>query len=513
MSSSPSRTLSSPAVRRAAGVVVLLGCLACAPAEPVVSARSAARPNVILFLTDDLGLGDVGAYRPDAPVATPNIDRLAREGLRFTAAYAPAAVCSPTRYAVLTGRYAWRTRLDSGVLTYFDAPLIEPRRPTVASMLRDQGYATAAIGKWHLGLDVRRDDGDGVARPDDRPIRPDFAAPVNGGPLDHGFDSYFGKAGDRVRAFIQDRSFVGAPVRTDDPTRFAVLGWDETATDATELEHALEFIERAAAEPRPFFIYYASHTPHLPHAVPATIEGVAVAGTSGAGERGDSIVEGDVILGLLLDRLAALGIERNTLVLLASDNGPARKAERAHDASGGLRGAKGDIWEGGLRVPFIARWGDGTPAGSTIAPGSETDQLIGLNDLMATLGDLVGVTLPADAAQDSESFLPTLLGEAADAAGRSDLVLHSAHGLFAIRKGAWKLIAGTGSGGFSPPGSDAGEQGGQLYDLGSDPRETTNLYAQRPDVVAELTAILDRSRSDGHSARRLDPADQPGRIR
>jgi arylsulfatase A-like enzyme len=369
-------------LRRGIIIGLLAACLACLPPDPVDPAPAPGRPNVILFLADDLGLGDVRVYYPDAPVATPNMDRLAREGLRFGAAYAPSAVCSPTRYAVLTGRYAWRTRLDAGVLTYFDAPLIDAQRPTLASMLREHGYRTAAIGKWHLGLDILRADGAGPTRPD----RPDFTAQVTDGPLDHGFDVYFGKAGDRVRAFIQDRHFVGVPARTDDPTRFAVEDWDETATDATELRHALDFIDRVAAEGRPFFVYYASHTPHLPHAVPQAIEGVAVAGTSGAGERGDSIVEGDVILGVLLDKLAALGIERDTLVLLASDNGPARKSGRSHDASGGLRGAKGDAWEGGVRVPFIARWGDGTSAGSRIAPGHETDQLIGLNDLMATIG-------------------------------------------------------------------------------------------------------------------------------
>jgi arylsulfatase A-like enzyme len=485
---------------------VLALCAACAPSVD----STGERPNILLFLTDDLGYGDLHAYNPASPLPTPNIDRLAREGLRFTDAHSPSSVCTPTRYAILTGRYAWRTGLGGGVLSYFSEPLIERGRPTLASFLKERGYATAAIGKWHLGLDVQGRGGAGIVRPGGGSLEPDFSAPVAGGPLDYGFDYYFGKAGDRVRAFIEDRSFIGVP-KPDGPTgQYEVPGWDEAGAGLVEVGKALEFIDSVlAAKPtRPFFIYYASHSPHGPYASPERIAGRRIAGASGQGPRGDEVLEADAIFGLLLDKLDEAGVARDTLVILTSDNGPARRGGAArddapHDPAGGWRGLKGDIWEGGHRVPFIVRWGDGSEAGSVVRRGEESDALIGLNDLLSTFADLVGDLPPADGAEDSESFRAALLDEACDGCLREDLVHQSVAGTFAIREGDWKLVLGKGGGGFWQRGERTTDSV-QLYDLARDPGETENVSERHPEIVERLSARLEHYRESGRSARRFE---------
>ena len=471
-----------------------LACLAaaaCSSPDAGVGPAAARPPNVVLVLADDLGWGDLRAYHPESAIPTPNVDRLAAEGMRFTDAHASASVCTPSRYGILTGRYAWRTRLDGGVLRYFDPPLIEPGRLTLPALLRRRGYATAAVGKWHLGLDVPAAGG-GVARMDGRelPSDPDFSGEIRGGPLDHGFDVYFGAQLARVRAFVRDRRFVGAPVAEPGGRRFAVPEWDESQKGPIQLAEALEILDRFHAQDseRPFFLYFAAQAPHRPYVPAARLAGKSVAGTSGVGRRGDLVVELDVMLGRLIEHVDRLGAARDTLIILTSDNGAEAPRDRRHNPSGGWRGHKGDVWEAGHRVPFIARWGDGTTSGSTIPPGSLSDRLIGLQDLMATLAELLDEPLPPDAGEDSESFLAALIPRPDAAPGRGHLVHHAASGRFAVRRGDWKLIL--------PEEAQGGRRAApaRLYNLAEDPREARDVSERHPEMVAELTALLERDR-------------------
>ncbi len=499
-------------VARFAGLA-LLAMLACSGETGRTDPRQAAAetserpPNIILLLADDLGWGDLRAYHPSSVIPTPNVDRLAREGMRFTDAHASSSACTPSRYSILTGRYAWRTRLKRNVLEPFDPPLIEDGRLTLPELLHRRGYATAAIGKWHLGFNLPAADGSGFVRMDgDRlPADPDFGAAIQGGPLDIGFDSYFGAQLWRLAAYVRDRHFVGSPAPGANGIRFRVPAWDDSRIGPVQLAEALERIAHLhAADPdRPFFLYYASRAPHTPYRPAAEIAGQPVAGTSGTGPRGDLVVQLDIVLGQLVKRLAELGIGHQTLIILTSDNGPKRSGEsRGHDPGGGWRGRKGRLWEAGHRVPVIARWGDGAGAGSMIPPGSVSHQLIGLQDLMATVAELVGAPLPPDAAEDSESFLPILLGRQGAEPIRERLVHHSAGGRLAIRSGDWKLIPGpetTVDSEVEPP------TGPRLFNLAEDPGEVDNRYRDHPEIVARLDALLRRDRRAGHSASRLSP--------
>lgn len=482
---------------RMAVLIVLFAAFACSDHATPDAAGEHRAPNIILLLADDLGWGDVGVYNPNSVIPTPNMDRLAQQGIRFTDAHSPSSVCTPTRYAIMTGRYAWRTRLKSKVLKYFEAPLIERGRLTLPELLRGRHYVTAAIGKWHLGLNIPTQDGSGFARLAGAhlPPNPDFTAPIQGGPLDYGFDTWFGAQLRRVRAFVRDRHFIGDPQLSPNGLDFRVADWDESQKGAIQLAEALDFIDHShASDPqRPFFLYFASQAPHLPSVPPAFIDGIPVAGTSGAGPRGDLVVELDVVLGKLLERLETLGINRETLILFTSDNGPTAKSGRfGHDASGLWRGEKGDNFEGGHRMPFIARWGDGTGPGSVIPPGSISHQLIGLQDLIATLSDLIDAPLPADAAEDAESFLPALLGRPTDESMRSTMVHHSAAGQFAIRRGDWKLILEESPNTVSSPTLPEGVA--QLYNLSNDPREQHDRRSDYPEIVKALRALLARER-------------------
>jgi arylsulfatase A-like enzyme len=466
-----------------------------------VSPPAISPPNIILLLADDLGWGDVGAYNEASVIPTPNIDRLARQGMQFTDAHAPSSVCTPTRYAIMTGRYAWRTRLDERVLKYFDPPLIEPGRYTLPEMLRDRGFVTGIIGKWHLGLNVPTRGGDGFARMSGEalPVDPDFGAPIQGTPLDYGFDTWFGAQLRRVKAFVRDRHFVGEPRLSLDGREFRVPGWDESQKGPIQLAKALEFIERSHAQNpnRPFFLYYASQAPHAPYKPASSIAGIRVANTSGVGPRGDLVVELDAILGQIMSRLDTLGIAKDTLIFFSSDNGPNLTGENTrHDAAGDWRGKKGSNFEAGHRVPLVARWGNGTSAASTIPPGALSGDLIGLQDLMATLAQLTGASLAPNTAEDSASFLPAMLGRPSDEAARRHLVHHSAAGEFAIRKGRWKLLFDSSLDARNPESVSAA--GGQLFDLSADPSETNDRYANHPEVVATLKALMERELRTGH---------------
>ncbi len=454
------------------------------------------RPNVIYIMADDMGYGDLGCYGAEK-IPTPNIDRLAAEGIRFSDAHSSSAVCTPSRYSVMTGRYCWRTALKRGVGGGFMSPLIDPGRTTLASMLQAQGYHTAAVGKWHLGLDWQSadsmDPGDATYWQDDG--KWDFTKPILGGPNALGFDYFFGIAGSLDMppyAFIENDRTVGVPEQFKEtleaqqrPGRQAP-DWDDRKVDTTFTEKAVAWLNSAAQRDQPFFLYLTPSAPHRPCLPPEPF-----AGASQAGPRGDMVCVVDWMVGQVLDCLDRNGLAENTLVIVTSDNG-ARPWDvdgetYGHRSCGELRGFKADIWDGGHREPLVARWP------GKIQPGTTCDEMVCLMDWMATLADLCQIDLPDAAAEDSFSFLDALLGRDHDQPARDHLIHHSVGGMFAYRQGPWKMIDGLGSGGFSPPrrGAQADQgPGGQLYHMADDTAESRNLWAENPEWVRNLSEKL-----------------------
>lgn len=471
-------------------------------------------PNIIFILADDMGYGDLGCYGA-TQIPTPHMDQVAAQGMRFTDAHSSSAVCTPSRYSVLTGRYCWRTRLQRWVLGGFGTPLIEPDRLTVAAMLKEQGYATTAIGKWHLGFDWTRQDGGPASAVDFGTdawsvdgFDIDYSQPLRGGPVDVGFDSFFGIAGSLDMApycFIENDRVVGTPDREKEiyynqqRRGMQTPGWADDQVDIQFAAKAVDFVHQHTAEhpDQPFFLYLAPASPHRP----CDIRPDFVKGTSTAGDRGDMVVLFDWVVGQVTAALDALGIAENTVLIVTSDNGAralcANGQDYGHRVSGPLRGQKADIWDGGHREPFLVRWPGHVPAGVV------SHELVSLTDFMATCGALVGVDLPPTAAEDSYNLLPILLGRNGSEPARQALVHHSGEGLFALRSGQWKLIRGLGSGGFSEPRQIEVEPNGptgQLYDMAAGVGETHNLWLERPQVVAELSALLDDWIVGGRSA-------------
>ncbi len=468
-----------------------------------VCARPSSRPNIVLILADDLGYGDIGCYNAKSKIATPNVDRLAADGLRFDHAYSAAAVCVPSRYGLLTGRYPFRGH----PLRWTTHPTIAEGQMTLGSMLQNAGYLTACVGKWHCGFDG------GVARQD---------RPLTGGPLDRGFHSFFGQHGSLDQPpyfYIRDRRAVMQATEdtldTQDNSHSVVYQgrfWrgGKIAPDFKHEEvldryadEALAFLRgrdargaagaQSDADHKPFFLYLPLTAPHGPW-LPAE----EFRGKSQAGPLGDFVMQVDDVVGRVLKTLDDCGHRDDTLVIFSSDNGPLwfdGDVERyGHDSSGGLRGRKGDIWEGGFRMPLIARWPGHVPAGAA------SNEIVGLVDLLATLAAVVGEELPDDAAADSVNMLPALLGERRDRPIREALLLQSlGPNDLAIRQGPWKLIPWLGSGGFLTKPSRVkpagGEPSGQLYNLDDDPGEQHNLYAQHPEIVAKLSALLEKYRT------------------
>ena len=488
-------------------------------------AQAGGPPNIVLILADDLGYGDVRSFNPAGKVPTPHLDQLAREGLRFVDAHTNSAVCSPTRYGLLTGRYAWRTRLTSGVLWGESEPLIEPGRLTIASLLRGRGYRTAAIGKWHLGLGwAARPGADASTGTQNQVEWIDYGKPVRGGPMSAGFDSFFGipasldmppyvyVADDRVERLptarlpgvsSSDPGFCRAGIAAPGFRVEGVLG-DLTAK-------AVAYVRaRAQDRERPFFLYLALSAPHTPVAPTPAFEG-----RSGIGVYGDFVAQADAAVGEVMKALEDAGLGRDTLVIATSDNGPApaggiaEALRHGHDASGGLRGAKADLYEGGHRVPFIARWPGIVPAGAV------SNRLIATTDVLATVADVVGAALPDGAGEDSFSFADALRDPEHAPPREAGFVMHSVNGAFGIRQGRFKFLLAPGSGGWSDPKPGSPEEKGlpptQLYDLEADPRESKNLVASHPEIAARLDALLTSYRESGRSAAstRKPPARRP----
>ena len=462
-----------------------------------------AKPNIIYIMADDMGYGDLGCYGADK-IPTPNMDRIAANGVKFTDAHSSSAVCSPSRYSAITGRYCWRSWLKSWVLGGFGAPLIEPERETVASVLKNAGYATFAIGKWHLGLNWRKQDGSYLLKKGQRGVLNgedhldgfdvDYSLRIDGGPVDLGFDKFFGISGSLDMppyCFIEDAHTVGIPDREKDiyhvQQRKGMMteGWEDSQCDVKFTAKVKEYINTHVQQnaEQPFFMYMTPSAPHRPCVPPEFTKG-----KSQAGLRGDAVCVVDWMVGEVLETLRQLDIEENTLLIVTSDNGARAVCfngmDYGHKSNGDWRGQKADIWEGGHREPLVAQW----PA--VIKPGSQCDQTVCLVDLLATCADITGVELEANTAEDSISILP-LLQNPSGKAIRKTLIHHSGSGMFSIRKGNWKMIAGIGSGGFTPfEASPQDNSEGQLYDLAADSAETVNLYQEHPDIVKDMMNIL-----------------------
>jgi len=482
------------------------------------------RPNIVFILADDMGYGDVGCYNPEAKAPTPNIDRLAREGVRFTDAHSPSTVCTPARYSLLTGRMAFRTGMW-GVFTGVGGPcMIEEGRLTLPQMLRDKGYATACFGKWHVGLTFSDKQGKPINKGGIEPVkRVDFSRPIPDAPIHRGFDHFFGTAccpttdwlyafidGDRVpvppTGLLDKTHLPKHPYSRDNRRGLIAPGFDLEEIDMIFLDKSLKFLENHArtSPDKPFFLYHSTQAVHLP-----SFPGEGFRGKTKAGPHGDFILEFDHVVGEIAKALDRLGFADNTLLMVSSDNGPEvtsvvnMRKDYGHDGARPWRGMKRDQWEGGHRVPFVARWP------GKVKPGTTTDHTVCLSDVMATCAAVVDAKLPNEAAEDSFNILPVLLGETPDGPIRQYTLHQAIRHALSIRRGPWKYLDHKGSGGndYSRPPlrsyalpEAAPDAPGQLYNLDADPGETTNLYHKHPDIVRELKGKLEAFKSSGRSA-------------
>lgn len=460
----------------------------------------AAKPNVVYILCDDLGFGDINALNPlRGKIATPNMDALRAEGMAFTDCHSSCAVCTPSRYSILTGRYCWRTRLQNGVLGGFSPPLISSNQMTVAQLFRQQGYTTAGMGKWHLGLDFDKQD---------------FSKPITDGPLQHGFDSFFGISASLdmppydffendhwTEVPSAEKKFPSesyGPVFVKGPARLgpAAPDFDASKVLPTLTEKATGYIDQRGKDHKPFFLYLALPSPHTP-----LVPEKRWQGKSGLGPYGDYVMETDWAVGQVLNAIQEAGLKENTIVMLTSDNGCAPyinasgMEQEGHFASSWFRGYKSDIWDGGHRIPYIVRWP------GMVRPGSTCMQTVELTDLTATVADILGVHVPPNAGVDSVSILPLFKG-AHEPVHRYN-VYQSIQGNFGIQEGKWKLELCPGSGGWEhPKDAEAAAKGlppVQLYDMESDIGEKTNVEAAHPDIVAKLIKDLESCIANGRS--------------
>ncbi len=489
-------------------------------------AQAGSRPNILLILADDLGYGDVACYNPTSKIPTPNLDQLAREGMRFTDAHSPSTVCTPTRYSILTGRMAFRTGMKSVFVGVQGPCLIEANRLTLPQMLQNQGYATTCIGKWHVGMSFFDSAGtlitdgsvDGVRKVDYSRIIPD-------GPVDRGFDQFFGTVScpttDWIYAYVENNRIPVPPTKKLDKSKLpshaysvdcraglVADNFDHEEVDLVFLEKSLSFLEKHVRNrpEQPFFLFHSMQAVHLP-SFPAR----SFQGKTNAGPHGDFIFEMDHVVGKLLDKLDELGVSENTLVIFASDNGPEvisvidMRNSYHHDGAYPWRGVKRDQWEGGHRTPFIVRWP------GKIKPGSTSTQLLSLTDIMPTCAELVGFKLPSTAAEDGFSMLPIWLGTQGNEPVRDYLLQQTIKLDLSIRSGDWKYLDHRGSGGNNYERAGAWSMRayalqdtdpaapGQLYNLATDPGETINLYSTHPAKVKHLKEKLEYFKEIGRS--------------
>lgn len=467
------------ACRVAMAVTAVMAVMAVAAVAAVAAA--AERPNLVVMLADDMGFGELQCLNPTrGKIKTPQLDAIAASGLTFSDAHSGSSVCTPTRYGLMTGRYAWRTRLQSGVLTGGES-LIAAQRLTLGKMLRAQGYHTAVIGKWHLGMffDGKHEAG-----------QVNVGSKVTHGPLDRGgFDEFHGFHHAR-----QIHTWIDNDTVTQDIEPIEML---PKLTEA-----AVQYINRRKGNDQPFFLYVPWSSPHSP-VVPSD----AWKGRSGLNEHADFVMQTDDSFGQVVQALRDNGLLDNTLIICSSDNGTSAPTSKmgelqakGHFPSGDLRGSKADIWDGGHRVPFLVSWP------GVVAPGSRCDKLVCLTDVTRTMADILAIELDDNAAEDSYSFLPALQGKTDHA--RRDVIHHSISGYFAIRGDNWKLSLCPDSGGWTAPTPTAaawekrrreGLPMVQLSDMTADLGEQTNLALQQPEKVKQLRALLNEHIAQGRS--------------
>lgn len=476
-------------------------------------------PNIVIIYADDMGYGDLGIQNPDSKIPTPNLDRLASEGMRFTDGHSSSGICTPSRYALLTGRYHWRK--FHGIVQSFGPPSFDEERLTMPEMLKQKGYATACIGKWHLGWNWNF-----KAEPSGRkilwnrevhyylPEEIDWEKPITGGPLSHGFDYYFG---DDVPNFppytwIENEHVITVPTLplTETPETSEgswearpgpmAEGWTLDAVMPTLTGKAVEYIQSRKGKEEPFFLYFPWTSPHAPIVPTKEFQG-----TTDAGGYGDFMHQSDWTAGQVLQALEENGFTENTIVIFTADNGPERYAydrirNYNHFSAGPLRGLKRDTWEGGHRVPFVIKWP------GVIEAGSVSDEVINQVDLMATLAEIAGFELPDEAAEDSYNLLPHLKGEPNTKNIREATVQNTFKDRYAIRKGDWVLIDSKSGMHSQVPGWFNEQFGysenmfeGELYNLKEDISQKNNLYPEYPEKVAELKALLEKYKASGRS--------------
>lgn len=465
-----------------------------------VNAETTGPPNIVLIYADDMGYGDVQTLNPErGKIPTPHLDELAEEGMIFTDAHTTSSVCTPSRYSLLTGRYNWRTSLQKSVLWGYSQPMISADTLTLGQLLQENGYDTAMIGKWHLGMDIPTLDGQPIKDVRRLPKTSiDWDGEIKEGPTARGFDYFFGISASLDMApyvYIENEKFLGevdnnAPEEPADGfARIAVL--DELG------ERSADYVKAREGD-KPFFLYVPLTSPHTP--ILPTKEWQ---GRSGINKYADFQMQTDAVIGQIVDAVDEAGFGENTLIIVSSDNGCSKAAKfreleaAGHYASAQYRGSKADLWEGGHRVPFLVRW----PA--QVKAGSQSDETICLTDCLATFAELVDFEIPADEGEDSVSFLPALRGEAIDSA-RKGIVHHSISGHFGYRMGDWKLLLAKGSGGWTrPTEKDLANKEevpkGQLYNLAEDPGEENNLFEEKPEIVSKLLAQLKEDIAKGRS--------------
>ena len=480
--------------------LVLTALLTISSCQPTAEQIPTSPPNIIVILADDFGVGDIQGHYPENKIPTPHLDRLVSEGMSFTDAHSSSAVCSPTRYGLMTGRYNWRSPLQEWVLASYEPPLIKDERTTIAEMLKAEGYNTACVGKWHLGMNwvgehpsVRMEKPHGLFQ-----YQWDYSQPTQGGPIDHGFDYYFGvhlpnfppftyMENDRLAiaptdtfhferyaGMVMPRIFDGAPMAPG-------FTFEQILPDITE--RAVQYIQEQSQQEEPFFLYFAQTSPHEPISPSERFQG-----KSGIAPIADFVMETDWSVGEIMKAVEEAGIADNTLLVFTADNGHShytgweKLIEAGHAPSGPYRGHKGDIWEGGHRVPLIAKWPD------NIEAASSSDQLVCLTDLYATFQELVAGNEPTPKnAEDSFSFLNVLTG-AQKTSSRDHIISHSRDGEFSYRKEGWKLV-------FPLPEKNLRESRGkaaaiELYHMAEDIAESKELSQQHPDKVAQMTQEL-----------------------
>jgi len=490
-------------IQQLMGAALVIGAVAFAP-RAVAATNNSGRPNIVVILSDDYGWGSLGCYGAPGGVKTPNLDRLAKEGRRFTHAYASGSVCSPTRYGLMTGRYYWRTSVKDGEVLPGNAPLhIETTRTTLASLCQAQGYRTGGFGKWHLGMGTQ--------------THTDWSGELQPGPLDIGFDYFFGMGSNPwsgPHSFIENRSVIGAmpgqPVivagggREDNRTSGIRQPWKEDEIMQTLTKKVTGWIEQQAKGSAPFFVYYAPNAVHEPVAPNRRFSG------SPYGKYGDFIHELDWSVGEVLATLDRLKLADNTLVIFTSDNGgvvnpsnpnAAQAMQAGLPINGPLKGGKHSEWEGGFREPFIVRWPGRVPAGTV------SEQVIGLPDVLATLAAVFNAPLTKGNAEDSWNALRAFTEATPGSPVREFMILQAADATYAIRMGDWKLVERVGAPRFehrnakkaaaAAKKAKARPKHDELYNLKTDPAETKDVAGENPDIVARLKARLNEARERG----------------